>query len=214
MAIPKNLNLNINKKYINSIRLAQVEFFDYDCLEINDKFILKKIDDILFCYPNKNTCQKSIEEEIKKIKLSNYKVDFNTINLDKSILIFLILIFIFINSFFVIGTITYKKELNILQNKKEQLSKYNLPLTSFQLDAIYDNLKQIDKKQNLIRKDLEFFSFTPLKKNEEYLKLSFDEFYKVKIKTSKNLNNYFSKRFYIKSSEFNNKIYKAVLSHE
>ena len=168
----------------------------------------------MFCYPNKNTCQKSIEEEIKKIKLSNYKVDYNTINLDKSILIFLILIFIFINSFFVIGTITYKKELNILQNKKEQLSKYNLPLTSFQLNAIYDNLKQIDTKQNLIRKDLEFFSLTPLKKNEEYLKLSFDEFYKVKIKTSKNLNNYFSKRFYIKSSEFNNKIYKAVLSHE
>ena len=215
VAIPKNLDLKIDKKYINSLRLAQVEFFDYECLEINNKFILKKINDILFCYPNQNNCDKKLNEEINKIKLSNYSVNLDTINIDKSVIILLGMIFIFFNSFFIAGIIGYKKELNKLNEKEQSLQKYNLPLTSFQLDAIYSNLKTVDNKQKLIRKDLEFFSRTPLNKNEEYKKLIFsDDDYIVEINTTKNLTGYFSKRFNIKSSEFNKNLYKAVLGHE
>ena len=215
MAVPKNLDLKIDKKYINSLRLAQVEFFDYECLEINEKFMLKKINDILFCYPNQNSCNKKLNEEINKIKLSNYSVNLDTVNFDKSVFISMGLIFVFLNAFFIIGIIGYKKEFNKLKEKERSLQKYNLPLTSFQLDAIYSNLKTVDNKQKLIRKDLEFFSRTPLNKNEEYKKLKFNnDSYSVEINTSKNLTDYFSKRFIIKSSEFNKNLYKAVLGHE
>ena len=215
IAVPKDLDLKIDKKYINSIKLAQVEFFNYDCVEINDKFMLKKINDILFCYPNTKTCDKKLDEVLKNIKLSNYSINLDTINIDKSTLILIGLIFIFFNSFFITGIISYKKEAEKLNIKEQSLQKYNLPLTSFQLDAIYENLKEIDNKEKLIRKDLEFFSHTPLNKNEEYQKLEYNNnVYIVEINTSKNLDNFFKRRFNIKSSEFNNKIYKAVLSHE
>jgi len=212
--LPKNLDLKIDKKYINSIRIAQVEFFEYECLEVNEKYILKKIDDILFCFVNQHQCNKKVEEEINKIKLSNYTLNLNTINLNKSTIILIFLIFIFINSYFIIGIISYKKEFSILQQKKEKLKKYNLPLTTFQLDAIYANLKEIDNKQKLIRKNLEFFSKTPLKKNEKYITLSFNKYYKVEINTSRNLDSFFSQRFNIKNSQVNKNIYKAVLSNE
>ena len=215
IAVPKKLDLKIDKKYINSIRLAQVEFFEYECLEINEKFILKKINDILFCYPNQKNCDKKLNEELSKIKLSKYQINLDTINIDKSTLILIGLIFIFFNSFFIAGIISYNKELTNIADKKESLQKYNLPLTSFQLDAIYGNLKTIDNKQKTIRKNLEFFSRTPLNKNEEYTKLQFNNnVYMLEINTSKNLDNYFKNRFNIKSSQFNNKIYKAVLSYE
>ena len=168
----------------------------------------------MFCYPNDKNCSKRIDEEINKIKLSNYKINLDTINIDKFSLISIALIFIFINSFFILGIISYKKEIKNIENKKNDLAKYNLPLTSFQLNAIYENLKEMDNKQMLIRKDLEFFSRTPLKKNEEYKKLSFNgKIYEIEINTSHNLDNYFAKRFKI-NSDFKNNIYKAVLSHE
>jgi hypothetical protein len=102
----------------------------------------------------------------------------------------------------------------LIEKKREELSKYNLPLTSFQLNAIYENLKKIDLKQKRLRKDLEFFSNTPLNKNEEYIKLSLNKNYYVKIKTSSNLDRYFKRRFNIIESSFKNKIYSAKLSNE
>ncbi len=205
------MDLKIDKKYINSIRLVQVEFFDYDCLEINKKFILKKIDDILFCYPNSGNCEKKLSDEIKKVKLSSYTLNLDTINIDKTSLILIGMIFVFINIFFIAGIINYKKEYKNILKKEQSLYQYNLPLNSYQLDAIYSNLKEIDKTQKAIRKDLEIFSSTPLKKNEEFITLIFNNpIYSLEINSSKNFNNYFSKYFIIKSSS-SNKIYKAIV---
>ena len=72
VAIKKDLNLKIDKKYINSIRLAQVELYKYEALKSKNK-TLKKVDDILFCFPETNENLKSIEEAIKEIKLSKFK---------------------------------------------------------------------------------------------------------------------------------------------
>lgn len=212
IAINKNLDLKIDKKYIKSLRLAQVELYNYECINITDKNSLKKIEDILFCFPKDENCKKF--EEIENIKLSNYTVSLDTINLDKSSLFLIFASFIFIIVYFLIGIVEYKKNLNSLKEKEASLSKYNLPLTTFQLDAIYANLKNIDNTQKRIRKDLEIFSKTPLKKNEEYIKLSFNKFYEVKIKTSSNLDNYFNRYFNILESNLKNKIYSAKLKDE
>jgi hypothetical protein len=213
IALPKDLKLKIDKKYIKSIRLAQVELFDYECLNINEKYSIKKIDDILFCFPKDENCKK-INDILKDIKLSNYTVNLDTVNLDKTSLFLISSSFVFLISYFLIGTISYKKELSLIREKKTALRKYNLPLTTFQLNAIYNNLKQVDKNQKILRKNLEFFSKTPLKKNEEYIKLSFNKNYYVKIKTSKNLDNFFKKHFSIIESSFNKNIYTAKLANE
>jgi hypothetical protein len=213
IAIEKNLDLKIDKKYIKSIRIAQKEFYEYDCIKISDKYSIKKIDDIFFCFLNEENCP-NIDEILKNIKLSNYSLSLDTINLDKSSLILLFASFIFIISYFVIGTVVYKKELTAIEYKKNNLSKYNLPLTSFQLNAIYNNLKNVDIKQKKIRRALEIFSHTPLSKNEEYIKLSFNKYYYVKIKTSKNLDYFFKKYFNIIDSNFKNNIYLAKLAYE
>jgi len=207
--------LKIDKKYINSIIPAQNAFYDYECVEINDKFILKKIDDILFCQPNNKTCPVNIKEALKNFKPSKKGLNLDTLNLDKTSVILIFLMFLFLNVYFIAGIINYKNEMNKLAHKKEELKKYNLPLTLIQLNAIYSKLKKTDLSQQRIRKDLEFFSKTPLKPNEEYRLLALKNgIYKVNIKTSQNLHGFFSKRFEIKSEEFNKTFYKAELSHE
>jgi hypothetical protein len=213
IAVSKNLKLKIDKKYIKSLRIAQMELFSYNCLNINEKYSLKKIEDILFCFPKDKNCPQ-IDDVLKNLKLSNYTVSLDTVNLDKTSLFLIFSSFVFLISYFLISTISYKKELIKIEEKKEKLKKYNLPLTTFQLDAIYNNLKSIDKKQNSLRRDLEIFSNTPLKKNEEYIKLLFNKNYYVKIKTSKNLDYFFKKHFSIIKSSFNNNIYTAKLADE
>ena len=213
VAVKKNLELKIDKKYIKSIRIAQKELYEYECLEVGDKHCIKKVDDIFFYFLNEGNCKK-IDEVLKNIKLSNYTISLDTINLDKSSLILLFASFVFIIGYFIIGTVSYKKDLTLIEQKKASLSKYNLPLTSFQLDAIYSNLKKIDIAQKRIRKDLKIFSNTPLNKNEEYIKLSFNKNFYVKIKTSKNLGNYFKRYFSIISSNLNNRIYSGKLADE
>ena len=50
-AIDKNLNLNIDKKFINSIRLAQTELYNYDSFNVSKNHSIQKIEDLLFCFP-------------------------------------------------------------------------------------------------------------------------------------------------------------------
>jgi len=210
IAIQKDLNLKIDKKYINSIRLAQVELYKYDALKSKNK-TLKKVDDILFCFPETNENLKSIEEAIKEIKLSNYKINFNYLNLDKSTIFYIFFSLIMINLFFFIQGFFYKKELNKLQQKKEYLSKrYNLPLTTYQLNSIYSSLKNQDEEIKKIKKALELFSKMRLK----FEKLEFDaKFYNIVVNSNKNLDHYF-KKFTIISSKVENKKYIAKLKYE
>jgi len=214
VAFEKNLNLNIPKKYINSIRIAQTEFYNFDCIKIDEKHSIQKIEDLLFCFPfsNNKECT-DINEVLKKIKLSNIKFNLiNKLNIDKSIIITFSLIFILVNLAFLIKTYAIKKEITLLENKKEEiLNKNNLPKTSFELNSILQNLKEEYKKQVKIKKDIEYITKTPLKQGEYFTKFSYNSknFY-IEVKTSQNLDNYFKKHFKVES-EFKNNFYKASL---
>jgi len=210
-AIKKDLDLKIEKKYIKSLYLAQSELYEFDCINVGEHSI-KKVEDILFCFPKDENC-KSVD--VNKIKLSKNSIQFDTINLDISSIVIIFLFFIIINITFITRGFIYKQTINNIENKKTNLTKkYNLPPTTFQLDSIYNNLNSIHQKINQIKSDLEFFTKTPIMKNDNYQKLSFDSnSYNVIIKTNKNLDYYFKKRFNVESS-FKNNQYKAKLVHE
>ncbi len=207
-AIKKNLDLKIPKKYIKGIYLAQIELFENECVSIN-KFVIKKIDEIFFCFPKKSDECKNFNE--LKIETLKHKINIDTINIDKSSLFVITLFFIVLNIFLLIQTYNYKNEIKNIENEKIKiLKKYHLPKTTFQLDSIYSSL--IDKfvKQRKIKKDLEFISNTPIKK---FVLLNYENNkYTIEINTTKNLNNYFSKRFKIISYSLNP--YKVVLEDE
>lgn len=199
-AIKKDLKLNIPKKYINSIRLAQTELYNYDTIKIPPKHSIKKIDDLLFCFPFEDKGE-NIDKILSNIKLSNHKINLNKIEIDKSLIVISSLIFLLLNGAFIIKTVKNKKAIKSLEEKKENLiSKYNLPSTTFELDSIISNLKSKYQKQIKIKKDLEFITHTPLKRNEKvtYLALK-NSVYKIKINSKRNFDFYFKKRFKVNS---------------
>jgi len=212
-AIKKNLKLNIDKKYINSIRLAQIELYKYDKINVSKNHSIQKIDDLLFCFPSLENAP-HIKDIINHIELSKHTVNlYNRLNIDKFLLINTGIIILLINVFFLLGYIQNKTAIDKLNRKKENiLKKYNLPTTTFQLNSILDDLNKENKRQIKLRKNLEFITNTPLKNNEEFISLSYDKNFHVKIKTNRNFDKYFSKKFKVSSSLKNN-IYKASL-HE
>ncbi|QCT93663.1 hypothetical protein FE773_00200 [Caminibacter mediatlanticus TB-2] len=208
-AIKKNLEIQIPKKYIKGIYLAQIELFDFDCINTK-KYSIQKVDGILFCFPKKEQNCNNIDDVIKNVKLKK-RISLNSLSFDKTVLITLLLLFFSINIFYLIENIQLKKSIKNLEKQKENLIKtYNLPPTTFQLDSIYNELIDKYAKQKTIKKDLEFISNTPVKK---FKKLLFDgKNYLILVETNKNLNNYFSKRFKILNYSLNP--YKAKLTHE
>jgi hypothetical protein len=211
IAIEKNLNIKIDKKYIKNIYIAQSELKDFDCININDKYTIKKIDNLLFCFP-KEECKNDINQILQNIKLSKNKINiFNSIEINKKqFFLFNLSIFI-IAVYFIIQGIEYKKEINNLQTENLNLLKENnLPKTTFQLNSILSNLENEFKKQQKIKKSLEVISSTPLKKNEYFLKITYNKFFILLIKTKRNLDFYFKKYFNINSKQKDG-IYKVIL---
>ncbi len=208
-AIKKNLNLKIPKKYIKGIYLAQIELFDFDCINTK-RFTIKKVDDIFFCFPKEDNKCKNINTILENIKLKK-RINLNYLSIDKSLIFSVLIFFVTFNIYFLIENIKINNSIKTIENDKQKLiQKYNLPPTTFQLNSIYNDLITKYSKQKTIKKDLEFFSTTPIKK---FTKLSFDgKKYMVIIQTDKNLNSYFSKRFKILSYSLNP--YKAVLKDE
>ena len=211
IALKKDLNLKIDKKYINSIRLAQIELFNFDCIDVGN-YLIKKIDDILFCFPKKNEKCININEILKNIKLSKYTFNiYNIVNIDKNILFYLISSLIIFNIFFFIKGISYKKELVKIETKKISLKKYNMPLSLYQLDSIYIALKNEDNRIIKIKKVLAFLS---VKLNRfEFKKISFNKDFTLVIKTNKNLDSYF-KNFNILNSKVQNNNYIIKFKYE
>jgi hypothetical protein len=216
-AIDKHLGLKIDKKYIKNVYLAQSELYKYDCINVDESHCIKKINGLLFCFPREdNDDCADISEILKNIKLSKNKISLDTINIDKPVLILIFLIFIIANiSFFVTGYLYDKYSAEIQKQKTALLNKYNLPSTSYQLSSIYESMAEMDLKQKNIKKDLEYFTNTPLKKNEYYDFLAFDSnAYDVIIKSNKSFDTYFKKEFKIINSSFKNNKYIAKLEHE
>jgi len=205
IALKKNLDLKIDKKYINSIHLAQIELYKFECIEAKE-CIIKKIDDILFCFPKKEDKCINIDEILKNIKLSKNTFNiYNIINIDKRVLFYLMNSLIIFNIFYFIQGISYKKELTKIETKKIALKKYNLPLSLYQLNSIYETLKTEDYKVNKIKKVLEFLSLKF--RNFEFKKIAYDgNVFTLIIKTDKNLDSYF-KSFNVLDSKIKNNSY-------
>lgn len=213
VAIAKNLDLAIDKKYIRSIRLAQTELYEYDCINVSKNHSIQKIEDILFCFPKASDCP-DIKRILPTIKLSKHKIDlFNKISIDTTSLVLGFAALLLIGASFFIQGFAYKKELSSIQKQKTALAqRYNLPSSTYALDAILQKYEKIESEQKRLRKDLEFFSDTPARK---FLQLGFDaKQYEVAIQSQKSLDDYFKKRFTILSSQFKNGIYKAKLVHK
>lgn len=212
IAIDKNLNLNIDDKYIKSIHVAQTEFFEYDCIKIDNEHYLQKIDNIIFCFPYGK--EKCIElKEIINKPLSKYNFNFKNKILLETSHIFFFIISLILSILFIINGFEYKNISSKLNTQKNTLlSKYNLPNTSFEIDSILLNLENIDKSQSKIRKDIEFFSNIPLNKNDKVILLEKQKSgYVIHIQTNHNYDNYFSKKFKILNSSLKQNIYKAQL---
>ena len=212
IAINKNLDIKIDKKYIASIRIAQTELSQYNTINLDNNYQLQKIEDILFCFPNNTKDAPHINDILKDLKLSKQTINlYNTIDIDKSTIILLSIIFILFSTTLILQTYSYKTQ----KIDFNTLKKYNLPLTKIQLNSILKNLKTIDYNNLLLKKDLKFFTNTPLNKNEKFISLEkTNNSFIVIIKTNKNLNSYFKQRFKIKHFSLTNNIYKAELTHE
>ena len=214
VAIEKNLHLPFDKRHVRSIRLAQAELYEYECIDVGDNHSIQKVEDILFFLPKIEKNCPHIYEVLKEINLSNYKVPLvNTLSIDKTSMVLLFAALVVFNLSLWIQGFSYKQALHKLElNKKNLHAKYHLPLTTLQLDAILQRYQHIDDIQKMIKKDLEFFSNTPVKK---FLSLDFDgKVYHVAIKTEKSLDSYFKKKFKIIQSYIKNGIYKVKLAHE
>jgi len=210
-AIKKDLNLKIPKKYINSIRLAQIELYDYDSIKIPPHYCIKKINDLLFCFPFENEGEE-ITEVLSNIKLSNYKVNSHKTNMDKEFLILIFLIFFLFNAAVFLQTLKNNDTVIVLENKKNSLIKtYNLPSTTFEMDSIISDLKTRYQKEVKLKKDLEFITHIPLRKDEKAIYLSFtNNKYKIKIDSKRNLDFYFKKKFKVisKTSPYEADLYE------
>jgi len=201
IAIEKNLNLKIDKKYIKNIYIAQSELKDFECIDAN-KCILKKVDGILFCFKDK--CKNKIDDILQNIKLSNNKINlFHTIEVDKKSFLLINLSIFFISIYFLINGLLYK-------NSNININYGNLPHTTFQLKSILNDLQLKQKRIKKLKKDLEYISLTPLNKNESFIKLKFDKYFIIEIKTKRDLDFYFKKYFNVQS-KLENSIYKATL---
>ena len=205
VALNKNLDLKIDKKHINSIHLAQIEFFKFNCVDTKD-CIIKKVDDILFCFHRRDEKCVSIDEVLKNINLSKKTFNvYNVINIDKSVLFYLIFSLIIFNLFYFIQGVSYKQELSKIEKEKISLKRYNMPLSLYQLNSIYEALKDEDNKINKIKKVLEFLSLRF--RNFEFKKIDYDgNVFSIVIKTDKNLDSYF-KNFNILNSKVENENY-------
>jgi hypothetical protein len=204
-AIKKDLKLNIDKKFINNIYLAQTELYKYDKINIANHSI-QKVDDLLFCFPKVEDAPYFDE----KIELSKYKINLDTIDIDKTTILLIVAIFVIINISLINLIINNKKTIKYIESKKISLiDKYNLPKTSFELDSIISSLNKENNKQIKIRKNLEFITKVPLKDGEYFKQISFDNRFYIKIKTQRNLDFYFKKKFKVQSKISN--IYEASL---
>ena len=206
IAINKDIKFNFDTKLINSIRVAQVEFFKYECLQIDKNRYLKKIDDIIFLLRGENSCE-NIEKILNNLKLSEYKVNLiNYIDIEKHSFILLMLAFLFINIYIISQTISYqsaKKEIN----KKEENVLKNYPKTTFELKSILSDLEDKYNHQIYIREKLKQIYLLPVNNFKE-LRFENNTFY-IKIISSKNLDNIFKQKFKVLYSKFNKNIYEV-----
>jgi len=200
-AIAFQKDLKLPKKFINSIRLAQIEYFNYDCVSVGE-YTLKKIDDIIFMFPQKSNCI-----DYREIPLSKHKYTL----FEKNYITQIAIILLILNIGIFLSSVALKKEISKLEEKKYTfLTKNSLPLTSFELNSILKDLEKKYKNDLLLKNKLKIISNTPLKKGEFFKILKYNKNFYIEIYTKRNFDFYFKKFFKLDSSHKDN-IYKAWL---
>ena len=194
-------NLNLPKKFINSIRLAQIEYFKYECVSAGE-YTLKKIDDIIFIFPQKSDCI-----DYKQIPLSKHKYNL----FEKNYITQIALILLILNIGIFISSVALKKEISKLEEKRYSfLVKNSLPFTSFELNSILKDLENRYKNDLLLKHKFKVVSNTPLKKVEFFIVLKYEKKFYIEINSKRNFDFYFKKFFKVKSV-YKKNIYKGWL---
>jgi hypothetical protein len=214
IAIKKDLDLKIDKKYIKSIRIAQCELNDFECLNLPNKFSIRKIDGIFFCFPGHKEDCICIGNVLEKLSLSKYEFNyFNTINLSKTQMFLLFGSFIIFIFSFLIKGIIYHQQIHKIHKKYENLKTYNLPLNSYQLDSLKINLENKIRYNKKIREILKTIQKIPLNENEYIKKISLhNKKISLVIHSKRNFDKYL-KKLKFKSVKYRNN-YKAVINVE
>ena len=211
IAIKKDLKLKIDKKYIKSIKIAQCEFNDYECINLPNNYSLQKIKDMFFCFPNhKDECI-CVDNLLEKISLSPYEFNyFNSLNISKSNLVLIFSAFVLFIISFIAKGIVYKTQLNKINNKYTELTKFNLPLNGYQLDSLIFSLENKVKYNQKIRNVLKAVQKIPLRENEYIQKISLDNNkIELSVFSKRNFDEYFNK-FHFKSFKLKN-LYKVII---
>ncbi|MGM0519365.1 MAG: hypothetical protein ACQERD_06960 [Campylobacterota bacterium] len=154
----KKANFNISK--INKVRFAQTEFLSFEdsSLHFNNKNYIYN-NGIMLMVPFETRYENShdINKILQDIKLSKNSVNFKFYNsvLDKKTIITLCIMI------FIIALVNFYKnyqlqeEAKLLEaNKQELKKKYDLPQTSFQLEAILKDLKTTNTNQTNLKETL------------------------------------------------------------
>jgi len=211
IAIRKDLDIKIDNKYIKSLRIAQCEFKDVECLNLPNNFSLQKVDGLFFCFPEHRKDCICVGNLLEKLELSKYSFNiFDTVALSKKEISFLFISFSLFIIMFIGKFISYSIVDSNLDKQYNELKKYNLPLTNFQLDSIISDYKtQIDKQKKL-RKYIKILNNIDLQ-NGEYIKhFSYREgAFKVVIESKRNFDSIF-KGYHFKSNKSKNQ-YKVSL---
>gem|GEM_PF-3420917 len=214
VAFPKKLELKIPPKFIRSVRIAQIEFYPYDCLKIDSNTALKKIDDLIFCFPGKVECP-SVDEILPQLELSPKTFPlFNRLEIDKRVLIPALGIFLLFNLGFLVRWYGDTQQLKRLEAERSAyLTRHHLPSTTFQLEAILEELRQKWNSQLHWKRGLAIITKTPLKPGESFRKIAFDSNrFTIEVTTHRNLNPYFlSHKFKIVESQLEKGTYRATL---
>ena len=214
VAIKKDLNLNIDKKYIKSIRIAQCELNDFDCFNLPNKFSIKKVNGIFFCFPNHYDECVCINNILEKISLSKCEFNFyNTINLSKNYIFLLFFSIFLLFVVFLSKGIIYQYQISKLNKEYSKLASIGMPLTSYQLNSIISAEKEKLSYNEKFRKILNKLQNLKLYSNEFIKTVDFDgKNFKFIIKTKRNLDKFFKKFFKNSHSVKSKSYYKVIIN--
>ena len=211
-----------SKAKIRGIYFAQYELKDLQtCIAIDEEISLGNVDGLLIQVPS--ACVHSddnVRKYLPKVKLSTKRIKIDQLedNSDvKDYIYYIAFLGIFLVSQIVVYT-AYKSELSSFDSmKKEILTRYNLPKTSFQLNSIKKSLEKEYKKQKTMKNILLKLDRISLLKNEKYMEIDISKnSAKVLIKTNKNraqkLLEDFKNKFSVSSANFADNILTLEVS--
>jgi len=201
---------------------AQYELKDLKtCIAIDDEISLGNVDGLLIQVPS--ACvqsEENVRKYLPKVKLSTKRIKIENLedNSDASDYIYY---FIFLGLFLLSQIITYFAYSSDLSKydamKKELLSKYNLPKTSFQLNSIKKSLQKEFKEQKAMKNTLLKLDKIDLKSDEKFMDIVLQKgkalvHIKTKPDRAEKILNDFKNKFSVSTSNYTDGILTVEVS--